>query len=175
MKSPSHPEFTFRTKSGMVSAMPLAIIHPATMSCFPGFLPLTGVMSVKLHPRQANLLAVGCYDGSVVVFDARGGPQPKLRSSGRSGGHLQPVWAVAWQNEEPGTHLGFHSLASDGRLLLWTLGDTELTCQVTCPVLASMPGGRVTCFECCIACCIASCIKSVIIHEEGFRPPQASQ
>lgn len=43
VKNPSHPEFTFATESG--------------------------VMALHFHPEHANLLAVGCYDGSVLVYD----------------------------------------------------------------------------------------------------------
>ena len=38
-------------------------------SCIPWL--AAGVMCLDFHPQHANLLAVGCYDGSVSVFDVR--------------------------------------------------------------------------------------------------------
>lgn len=35
-----------------------------------------GVMCLDFHPQQAHLLAVGCYDGSVLVYDLRSRVQP---------------------------------------------------------------------------------------------------
>jgi len=90
-------------------------------------------MSLQLHPQHPNLLAVGCYDGSVAVFDVRKGQTgaPMYCSTPKSGQHSRPVWAVEWQAEQPGVPLAFHSLSSDGRLLLWTLATAELNCQVS--------------------------------------------
>jgi len=45
LKQPSHPEAMYVTDSG--------------------------VMSLAFHPSYANLLAVGCYDGTVRVYDVR--------------------------------------------------------------------------------------------------------
>lgn len=99
-------------------------------------LPLApGVMAIQLHPQHAALLAVGCYDGSVAVYDicAQHATAPLFRSSATSGGHSRPVWGVVWQAAEAGAPFAFHSLSSDGRVLLWTLAATELTCQVCFP------------------------------------------
>lgn len=47
------------------------------------------------HP---NLLAVGCYDGSVLVYDVHVKQStPIYQSSVRSGKHSDPVWNVFWQ------------------------------------------------------------------------------
>ena len=43
LKNPSHPEYTFTTESG--------------------------VMALDFHPQHSSLLAVGLYDGTVMVFD----------------------------------------------------------------------------------------------------------
>jgi len=45
LKNPSHPEYTFTTESG--------------------------VMALDFHPQHSSLLAVGLYDGTVMVFDIR--------------------------------------------------------------------------------------------------------
>ena len=45
LKNPSHPEYSFTTE--------------------------TGVMCLDFHPQHSSLLAVGCYDGTVMIFDIR--------------------------------------------------------------------------------------------------------
>ena len=89
---------------------------------------------MQLHPQHSNLLAVGCYDGSVAVFDVRKrqSSAPLYSSIPKTGQHSRPVWAVEWEVEQPSVPLAFHSLSSDGRLLLWTLATAELQCQVLC-------------------------------------------
>ena len=72
LKNPSHPEFTFTTDSG--------------------------VMALHFHPEYANLLAVGCYDGSVLVYDVHTGlDEPIYRATVQTGKHQDPVWQVFWQ------------------------------------------------------------------------------
>ena len=54
-----------------------------------------GVMSVHFHPSNANLLAAGCYDGSVAVFDTRRrGGTPLYQATVKSGKHSDAVWQV---------------------------------------------------------------------------------
>ena len=45
LKNPSHPEYSFATSAG--------------------------VMCLDFHPDHPNLLAVGCYDGGLCIFDVR--------------------------------------------------------------------------------------------------------
>ena len=45
LKNTSHPEYTFS--------------------------PESGVMCLDFHPDHSSLLAVGCYDGTVMVYDVR--------------------------------------------------------------------------------------------------------
>lgn len=47
LKNPGHPEFSFSTASGM--------------------------MCLDFHPEHPALLAVGCYDGHIAIFDVRMG------------------------------------------------------------------------------------------------------
>lgn len=52
-------------------------------------------MSVHFHPSYANLLAVGCYDGSVAVYDARSkSGAPLYHATVKSGKHNDAVWQV---------------------------------------------------------------------------------
>lgn len=105
LKNPTHPEFSLTTESG--------------------------VMCVHFHPEFANLLAVGCYDGSVVVFDVRQGTnEPIYQANVRTGKHNDPVWQVFWQVDELQKALQIVSISSDGYVLLWTLNKSELTHEV---------------------------------------------
>lgn len=55
-------------------------------------------MALHFHPEFANLLAVGCYDGRVLVFDVRAkGNAPLYASDIKIGKHSDPVWQVCWQ------------------------------------------------------------------------------
>jgi dynein intermediate chain 1 len=55
-------------------------------------------MALAFHPEYANLLAVGCYDGSVAVYDVAGkAPKPLYMSSPRARKHTDTVWQVHWQ------------------------------------------------------------------------------
>lgn len=54
-----------------------------------------GVMCIAFHPDYPNLLAVGCYDGSVLIFDVRSrSGKPLYQSTAKSGKHTEPVWQV---------------------------------------------------------------------------------
>ena len=105
LKNPSHPEFSFTTESG--------------------------VMCLDFHPTHLSLLAVGCYDGTVLVFDLRKetrnkNNKPIFQSTVKSGKHTDPVWQITWQQDEANKSLSFFSVSSDGRVTLWTLSKNEL-------------------------------------------------
>ena len=75
LKNTSFPEFMFATKAG--------------------------VMCLDFHPQHHSLLCVGCYDGTVLVFDARQkSNRPLYESSVQTGKHHDPVWQVQWQEED---------------------------------------------------------------------------
>lgn len=56
-----------------------------------------GVMCLNFHPQHPNLLALGCYDGSVSVYDVRKGSKPLYTSTAATGKHTDPVWEIFWQ------------------------------------------------------------------------------
>mmetsp|Transcript_11102 Transcript_11102/g.19346 ORF Transcript_11102/g.19346 Transcript_11102/m.19346 type:complete len:707 (+) Transcript_11102:95-2215(+) len=102
LKNTSHPEFTFQTESG--------------------------VMCLHFHPEYANLLAVGCYDGAVLVFDVHAKSHaPIYAATVRTGKHNDPVWNIFWQADEAQKALQFVSISSDGNVNLWTMNKSELT------------------------------------------------
>ncbi|KAM3574777.1 hypothetical protein VYU27_003306 [Nannochloropsis oceanica] len=97
-----------------------------------------GVMCLDFHPEHPYLLAVGCYDGNVLVFDMRLKANcPIYASTVTTGKHTDPVWKVRWQTLEEGLLAGtcisladrelcFYSVASDGHVISWLLSKNEL-------------------------------------------------
>lgn len=87
----------------------------------------TGVTCLDFHSQHSSLLAVGCYDGTVMVFDVRSKTnRPLFQSTAKTGKHTDPVWEVHWQEEDLAKNLNFFSISSDGRVTLWTLSKNEL-------------------------------------------------
>ena len=55
----------------------------------------SGVMCLDFHPKSAALLAVGLYDGSVLVYDIRNKHKKAIYTSTvRTLKHTDPVWQV---------------------------------------------------------------------------------
>lgn len=101
LKNTSHPEYLFSTESG--------------------------VMCLDFHPHYQSLLAVGCYDGTVMVFDVRQKINRAIYSSSiRTGKHTDPVWQVHWQVEDMAKELNFFSISSDGHVASWVMSKNEL-------------------------------------------------
>lgn len=101
LKNTSHPEYMFSTESG--------------------------VMCLDFHPNFQSLLAVGCYDGTVMVFDVRQKINRAIYSSSiRTGKHTDPVWQVHWQVEDMAKELNFFSISSDGQVASWIMSKNEL-------------------------------------------------
>lgn len=101
LKNTSFPEYIFSTESG--------------------------VMCLDFHPQHPSLLAVGCYDGTVMVYDVRNkGMRPIYSSSIKTGKHTDPVWQVFWQAEDLAKELNFFSISSDGRVANWIMSKNEL-------------------------------------------------
>jgi dynein intermediate chain 1 len=102
IKNPTWPEYSFSTESG--------------------------VMCLDFHPQNPALLAVGLYDGTVMVFDIRlkGNNKPIYMSTVRTQKHTDPVWEVRWNTDETTKNLNFYSISSDGRVTNWTLMKNKL-------------------------------------------------
>ncbi|KAL7537747.1 hypothetical protein ACHAXR_008038 [Thalassiosira sp. AJA248-18] len=88
----------------------------------------SGVMCLDFHPQHPSLLAVGCYDGTVLAYDiSNGTSKPIYSSSLRSGKHSDPVWQVYWHdNRSLSKELNFYSISSDGKVANWTMNKNEL-------------------------------------------------
>ncbi|KAJ3037519.1 cytoplasmic dynein with WD40 domain [Rhizophlyctis rosea] len=98
-------------------------------SSYPEFLYTTesGVMCLEFHPQHSSMLAVGLYDGTVLVYNIqKKADVPVFRSSSRAGKHTDPVWQVAWQKDDLDDNMNFFSISSDGRVTQWTLTKNEL-------------------------------------------------
>jgi len=116
LKNPEHPEWTFSTPSA--------------------------VTAMDFSPTEFNVLAVGLKDGTVSVYDARGGSakrgggrdshEPFLKSGdGVPGKHADPVRELRWvgTNSAGGAGAGaggdrdevLVSISTDGRVTQWKL------------------------------------------------------
>ncbi|KAJ3416508.1 cytoplasmic dynein with WD40 domain [Chytridiales sp. JEL 0842] len=102
LKNPSYPEYLYVTDSG--------------------------VMCIDFHPQHPSMIAVGLYDGNVLVYNLqKKNETPIFRSSVKSGKHSDPVWQVCWQKDDLDDNLNFFSISSDGRVNQWTLLQNELS------------------------------------------------
>lgn len=86
----------------------------------------TGVMCLDFHPTSPALLAVGLYDGTVLVYDVRNKhKKPIYQSTVRTQKHTDPVWQVKW-SEDISKNYNFFSISSDGRVMNWSLMKNKL-------------------------------------------------
>lgn len=86
-----------------------------------------GVMCLDWHPQHPALLAVGLYDGTVMVFDVRSKHKKCIyQSTVRTHKHTDPVWQVKWQDEDVLKNLSFFSISTDGRVTNWVLMKNKL-------------------------------------------------
>mmetsp|Transcript_17419 Transcript_17419/g.31401 ORF Transcript_17419/g.31401 Transcript_17419/m.31401 type:complete len:668 (+) Transcript_17419:74-2077(+) len=86
-----------------------------------------GVCSLDWHPLHPALLAVGLYDGTVLVYDVRARTKkPIYASTVRTNKHTDPVWEVRWNADESSGTLNFFSISSDGRVSNWFLMKNKL-------------------------------------------------
>lgn len=86
-----------------------------------------GVCSLDWHPMYPAVLAVGLYDGTVLVYDVRAKLKRAIyQSTVRTNKHTDPVWEVRWNTDESSGTLNFFSISSDGRVSNWFLMKNKL-------------------------------------------------
>lgn len=86
-----------------------------------------GVCSLDWHPLHPAMLAVGLYDGTVLVYDVRARTKkPIYQSTVRTNKHTDPVWEINWNVDESSGTLNFFSISSDGRVSNWFLMKNKL-------------------------------------------------
>lgn len=99
LRNPEYPEKILRTK------------QPVTSLDFSRFSPM--------------LLAVGCYNGDVMVFDVKregvDWGKPKETSTSIPGGHVEPVWQIKWVSKGSDRLENVVSISTDGEVLQWDL------------------------------------------------------
>jgi dynein intermediate chain 1 len=88
----------------------------------------SGVTCLDFHPQHPSLLAVGCYNGTVLVYDiSNRTKRPIYSSSLRSGKHSDPVWQICWHDCGClSKELDFYSISTDGKVANWTMNKNEL-------------------------------------------------
>eukprot|EP00931_Biecheleriopsis_adriatica_P115177 TRINITY_DN909_c0_g1_i3.p1 TRINITY_DN909_c0_g1~~TRINITY_DN909_c0_g1_i3.p1 ORF type:complete len:689 (+),score=169.86 TRINITY_DN909_c0_g1_i3:48-2069(+) len=86
-----------------------------------------GVCCLDWHPSHPAILAVGLYDGTVLVYDVRAKTKkPIYQSTVRTNKHTDPVWEIRWNNDVTTGALNFYSISSDGRVSSWFLLKNKL-------------------------------------------------
>ena len=88
-------------------------------------------MCLDFHPTCPALIAAGCYDGTVMVFDIRlkANNKPIYQSTVRTDKHTDPVWQVKWSPDDTAKNLSFYSISSDGRVTNWNLMKNKLEAE----------------------------------------------
>eukprot|EP00804_Cyclotella_cryptica_P017007 CCRYP_003267-RA/>CCRYP_003267-RA protein AED:0.31 eAED:0.31 QI:634/1/1/1/0.33/0/4/1214/565 len=87
----------------------------------------SGVMCLDFHKHHPSLLAVGCYDGTVSLYDiGNRSNKPIYSSSIRSGKHSDPIWQVRWNEGGSSKEMNFYSISSDGKVAMWTMSKNEM-------------------------------------------------
>ena len=83
--------------------------------------PPSAMTCLDFNPKQHDMIAAGCYNGLVTVFDLK---QKRAASIGQSDiptTHHDPVYDVKWINSKTGRE--FVSTATDGRMLYWDIAN----------------------------------------------------
>jgi WD40 repeat protein len=96
--------------------------HPVALLSSPDGVGVTSILFSSVNKR---MLAIGCYDGTLAVFDAgrvlEGGPTTPTVVSERSlGAHTEPVWQLQWLPRADVTDgQVLVSISTDGRVCEW--------------------------------------------------------
>eukprot|EP00941_MAST-03F_sp_MAST-3F-sp1_P000438 g438.t1 len=93
--------------------------------CFPERIieVTSGVSSLSFSKESPSLLAVGCDDGTVAIYDVCSeSDEPALVSSHSNGKHTGVVWQVKWVNkgQDKGGEV-LISISSDGKVKEWSM------------------------------------------------------
>lgn len=85
-----------------------------------------GVTALDFSVANANLLAVGYYDGGVAIYNVRSAEdEPIIDNQESQGKHLCPVWQIQWIEKERGSGEEraevLISISTDGRVTQWSI------------------------------------------------------
>lgn len=78
--------------------------------------PISPLVSIEFNPKDTHVLAAGCYNGQVCIFDTRKGGQP-VEMSLIEKSHRDPAFRALWVASKTGTE--FFSASTDGQVLWW--------------------------------------------------------
>lgn len=96
----------------------------------------SGVTALAFSEKHANLLAVGLFNGNILIFDVRNNnTAPLLSSNETETKHLSPVWSLKWtdrdrnssnnqqtkNNETEEEMQVIMSISTDGRVSQWMI------------------------------------------------------
>lgn len=78
--------------------------------------PISPLVCIEFNPRDTHVLAGGCYNGQVCIFDTRKGSQP-VDISLIEKSHRDPAYRTIWVQSKTGSE--FFSAGTDGKVLWW--------------------------------------------------------
>ena len=83
----------------------------------------SGVTTVAFSSDTPNLIAIGLYNGSILVYNLKDDAvpmKPLAETRLETGKHADPVWRIQWIPQESGAE-NLVSVSSDGRVSRWHL------------------------------------------------------
>ncbi len=82
----------------------------------------SAVTCLDFHPKHPSLLAVGCYDGTIMVYNiCNASSKPIYASTVKTGKHTDPVWQVRWDQDKESKEFNFFSISTDGLIANWSM------------------------------------------------------
>eukprot|EP01105_Mastigella_eilhardi_P010464 TRINITY_DN2439_c0_g1_i1.p1 TRINITY_DN2439_c0_g1~~TRINITY_DN2439_c0_g1_i1.p1 ORF type:complete len:673 (-),score=164.09 TRINITY_DN2439_c0_g1_i1:941-2959(-) len=105
------------------------------------------VMCVAFHPTLPTVLAVGTFNGQVLLIDSAAKDDPIIASSDLNddSGHREPVSSVAWLSGQGKASVSAEvaSSSGDGKLLVWVWGGPAAPSHLALSrsLLTRPPGG----------------------------------
>ncbi|XP_065092817.1 dynein intermediate chain 2, ciliary isoform X1 [Ochlerotatus camptorhynchus] len=87
----------------------------------------SGAMCCDIHPKYPYLIAIGLYDGNVIVYNLQvGTKEPVYMSHGVNGKHSECVWELKWGPDMQDGEINFFTVSGDGRVFNWVLMQNKL-------------------------------------------------
>ncbi|KAL1397518.1 hypothetical protein pipiens_002512 [Culex pipiens pipiens] len=95
--------------------------------CFGTLTTESGAMCCDIHPKYPYLIAIGLYDGNVIVYNLQvGTKEPVYMSHGVNGKHSECVWELKWGPDMQDGEINFFTVSGDGRVFNWVLMQNKL-------------------------------------------------
>ncbi len=81
----------------------------------------SGVTSVAFSKKSPQLLAAGCHDGSLIVYDISRPENPFVKSTFEDGKHSDAIWDLQWVDRGAERGEMLVSSSTDGRVTMWSV------------------------------------------------------